>query len=141
MTPKSRLVGLGAPALLAVAFVLRLPHQVPLSALQQAAPDSIILESALGNVLLTHAAHATMTDCETCHHASRPEKPGTGGAYQKCTDCHTKKQQAPMRTTLQAAFHDNRAKTGTCIDCHVKEASAGKTVPTECAGCHRRQRS
>jgi hypothetical protein len=41
-----------------------------------------------------------------------------------------------MRTSLQAAFHDPRAATGTCIGCH-KEQKVG-TAPVKCLECHKK---
>jgi len=63
------------------------------------------------------------------------------GENQKCTDCHTKTAAAPMKTKLQAAFHDPMAKKGTCVDCHQKAIAAGKKAPAKCADCTRRRTS
>jgi hypothetical protein len=100
--------------------------------------DVLILKgSPFGPVKFTHKEHADKAGgkCETCHHASKPEKPATA-EQQACRDCHTKPPQAGMKTGTQAAFHNPMAKAGTCIDCHVKSNAAGKTAPTTCVKCH-----
>jgi hypothetical protein len=104
-------------------------------------PDTAVLTGApLGTVTLSHAAHSKEygAKCENCHHASKPEKP-MKGPEQKCTDCHTKAAEAPMKTKLQAAFHDAMAKKGTCIDCHQEAIAKGnKKAPAKCADCHKK---
>lgn len=104
---------------------------------QQKAPaNPIILKGApMGGVKFLHTQHPGA--CTTCHHASKPEK-ASKTATQPCADCHTKVAAAPMKTKLQAAFHDPMAKKGTCVDCHVKQAAAGKKTPTKCADCHQK---
>ena len=57
---------------------------------------------------------------------------------QACRSCHEKAAAAPMKTKRQAAFHNPAATAGTCIDCHKKEATAGKKAPTKCADCHKK---
>ncbi|MEW5982739.1 MAG: cytochrome c3 family protein [Acidobacteriota bacterium] len=110
----------------------------------QQAPDVTILKgSPMGGVKFLHAAHVkTIGDakCDTCHHASKPEKP-MKAKQEKCQDCHTKTAAAPMKTKAQAAFHDALATKGLCIDCHVKEAAAGKKVPAakKCMDCHKKE--
>ena len=109
---------------------------------QAKAPDTVVLKgSPLGAVKLQHAKHAKDygAKCTDCHHASKPEK-AMKAEQQKCTDCHTKDAVAPMKTKLQAAFHDPMAKKGTCADCHTKAAAAGKKPPTnKCADCHKKE--
>jgi sRNA-binding protein len=109
---------------------------------QTKVPDSVVLKGApMGGVKLEHAKHAKEygAKCTDCHHASKPEKAMTA-AQQKCTDCHTKTATAPMKTKLQAAFHDPTAKAGTCIGCHTKAVAAGKTAaPTKCMDCHKKE--
>jgi Class III cytochrome C family len=102
-------------------------------------PKTVVLKgSPLGPVTMDHAMHISKKiPCETCHHASKPEKPMTA-EHERCEDCHTKVAQAPMKTKLQAAFHDPMAKKGLCIDCHVKEAAAGVKTPAKCTDCHKR---
>src|SRR5215212_2030434 len=96
----------------------------------------IILKGApMGGVKFEHSKHAVK--CDTCHHASKAEKP-MASAHQKCTDCHTATATAPMKTKLQAAFHNPTAQAGICIDCHKKEAAAGKAAPTKCMQCHQK---
>ena len=107
----------------------------------QQAPDVTVLKGApMGGVKFTHAAHAKLVGdkCDTCHHASKPEKAGTA-KQEKCQNCHTKVATAPMKTKAQAAFHDPMAKKGTCIDCHVKENAGGKKAPTKCNECHKKE--
>ena len=55
---------------------------------------------------------------------------------EKCQTCHEKTVTAPMKTNAKTAFHDAMAKKGVCVDCHVKEAAAGKKVPSKCNECH-----
>lgn len=106
---------------------------------QENGPESILLTGAsLGGVIFSHAAHQDMTDCTSCHHESRPEKP-LESEHQPCTGCHTKPPTPPMTTSIRDAFHDATAKTGTCVDCHVTEGAAGKTVPMKCTECHKKE--
>jgi hypothetical protein len=97
---------------------------------------TITLPAKLGAVTFDHDAHAGMLNlaCATCHHASRSQKPLTS-EHQACRDCHTLPAAAPMTTSLQAAFHDPKAKTGVCIDCHRQQ---GAPAPTKCTGCHKK---
>ena len=128
---------LASCAALAVAGVL---SAATLHAQAAKAPDTVVLTGApLGNVTLSHKAHTSTygAKCDNCHHASKPEKP-MKAAQQKCTDCHTKAAAAPMKTKLQAAFHDPMAKKGTCIDCHQEAIAKGKKAPAKCADCHRK---
>jgi hypothetical protein len=106
------------------------------------APDTAVLVGApLGPVTLNHKAHTTAeygAKCESCHHASKPEKP-MKAAQEKCTGCHTKVAAAPMKTKLQAAFHDPMAKKGVCVDCHQQAIAKGnKKAPAKCADCHKK---
>jgi len=97
----------------------------------------IMLPAKLGVVTFDHEKHARRGDgsCAACHHPSRSEK-RKAWEQQACRDCHTTPAAAPMRTSLQAAFHDPRAATGTCIGCH-KEQKAG-TAPVKCLDCHKK---
>jgi hypothetical protein len=101
--------------------------------------DVMILKgSPLGAVKFAHKVHSethAAGKCDTCHHASKPEKPATA-AQQACRDCHTTPPPAGMKTKTQAAFHNPMAKAGTCIDCHLKANAAGKASPTACGKCH-----
>jgi Class III cytochrome C family len=104
------------------------------------APDVIILKGApMGGVKFRHILHSEdrQIKCETCHHASRMEKPATS-PLQPCSECHTKVAAAPMKTNIQAAFHDSMAKAGLCIDCHKAEKAAHKykLPPVKCQDCH-----
>jgi hypothetical protein len=105
--------------------------------------DTYILKGApMGGVKFDHKGHMAAAEkkCDTCHHASKTEKPNKS-AQQACTDCHTTTATPPMKTKLQAAFHDPTAKKGTCIDCHTKAAAAGKKAPTKCMDCHKKDNS
>ncbi len=101
-------------------------------------PGVVILKGApTGGVKFDHPKHSkTAGKCETCHHASKPEKPAKA-EQQKCQDCHTKVATAPMKTKAQAAFHDPMAKKGTCVDCHVKDTT--KKAPAKCTDCHKKE--
>lgn len=110
---------------------------------QAKAPDVVILKGApLGGVKLDHAKHAKLegVKCDTCHHASKPEKPSKT-ATEKCQSCHTKAATAPMKTNTQGAFHVAMAKGGLCVDCHTKAIAAGKKAPAagKCAECHKKE--
>ncbi len=109
------------------------------SALAQKAPDKpIVLKGApMGGVKFDHKLHAG-TKCDVCHHAAKPEK-APKSAQEACTDCHTKVAVAPMKTKLQAAFHNPTATAGLCIDCHKKQAAAGKKTPAKCTDCHKKE--
>jgi len=100
--------------------------------------DTLILKgNPMGAVKFEHKLHTERAGgkCDTCHHASKPEKPATA-AQQACRDCHTKPPSAGMKTATQAAFHNPMAKAGTCIDCHLKSNAAGKAAPVTCGKCH-----
>jgi hypothetical protein len=136
MKSLSRILLLGAATAFAGAFTVSV-------AAQDKAPTTVILKgSPSGGVKFDHAAHQKAADnkCETCHHASKPEKAMTA-KQQNCQDCHTKTPAAPMKTGARAAFHDPMAKKGLCIDCHVEQAKAGKKVPapSKCADCHKKE--
>lgn len=95
----------------------------------------------MGNVKFDHATHAkerAANKCETCHHASKAQKPSKT-PQQKCSDCHTKAVAAPMKTTLQGAFHAPMAKGGTCITCHLQVNAKGKKAPAKCPECHKKE--
>jgi hypothetical protein len=103
-------------------------------------PGTVILKgSPMGGVKFDHKAHEARADkkCETCHHASKPEKPASA-PQQACFDCHTTPAKAPMKTNRQGAFHNPMAKAGTCIDCHLAENAKGKKAPTKCMECHKK---
>ena len=111
---------------------------VPVTAQTPTPPTKVVLKgNPMGGVTFDHAKHATLVGdkCDTCHHASKPEK-AAKAKQEKCQTCHEKVATAPMKTGAKAAFHDAMAKKGTCIDCHVKEAAAGKKAPLKCNECH-----
>jgi Class III cytochrome C family len=77
-----------------------------------AAPSGpITLNAKNGNVTFEHSKHAQLK-CETCHATA------AGGKIE--------------------GFGKDKAH-GTCVECHKKEAAAGKaTAPTKCADCHKK---
>ena len=108
-------------------------------AAQEKGPDTLVLTgSSLGGVKFGHASHKAFTDCTTCHHASRPEKP-LSTPNEACTACHTKTPAPPMATSTRDAFHNATGKSGVCVDCHVTEAAGGKVVPVKCSECHKKE--
>jgi len=119
--------------LIAVIFLM-VAVGVLVAADEKKAQDTYTLKAPNGAVKFDHKKHAA-AKCETCHHASKPEKPSKA-AHEACADCHTTPATAPMKTKLQAAFHNPAAQSGVCIDCHKKEVAAGKKAPTKCAECH-----
>jgi len=126
-------------ALLIVALILGVAL-VAGPAAAQTAPAKVVLKgNPMGGVNFDHAKHAKLAGgdakCETCHHASKPEK-ALKSKTQKCQECHTKAATAPMKTNTKAAFHDAMAKKGLCVDCHAKEVAAGKKAPVTCKECH-----
>ncbi len=109
---------------------------------QANAKDTYILKGApMGGVKFEHKLHAERAEskCDTCHHASKPEK-ALEQPQQACTGCHTKTATPPMKTTTLAAFHKNATATaGNCIDCHKAENAKGKKAPTKCMECHKKE--
>jgi hypothetical protein len=103
---------------------------------------SILKGSPLGGVKFEHKLHQERAGnkCETCHHASKPEKPNKA-AQQACIDCHTKPPQPGMKTGLPAAFHNPMAQAGACIDCHKTQNAQGKKAPVgpKCMDCHKKE--
>jgi hypothetical protein len=105
--------------------------------------DVVVLTgSPMGGVRLEHKLHVERAGnkCETCHHASRPEKPATA-PQQACSTCHTKVAAPPMKTKYQAAFHNPMSQAGTCVDCHKAQNLKGKKAPVKCAECHKKENS
>jgi hypothetical protein len=99
-----------------------------LSAASQQAPAAPITlkETTMGAVKFPRSTHTHVAGkCEVCHHGSKPEKP-LKSAQEACTDCHTKPPTPPVKTGLQAAFHNLCA--GLCISCHKTENAEGKPV-------------
>jgi sRNA-binding protein len=104
-------------------------------------PTTVILKgNPMGGVKMDHAAHGKLVGdkCETCHHASKPEK-ALKAKQERCQNCHEKAATAPMKTPAKLAFHDALAKKGVCVDCHAKELAAGKKPPTKCVECHKKE--
>lgn len=89
-------------------------------------------------VRLNHQAHVEKYGiaCQLCHHPPRTERPPVAGDFQACSSCHELAVRIPMRTTLQLAFHDARASSGLCIDCHQTKSEQGLDPPLACEGCH-----
>ena len=118
------------------------PAAAPVAKEKKAAPKdvAILKGAALGAVKFEHKLHVERAGnkCERCHHASRPEKPGTA-AQESCLNCHTRPPAPGMKTGLPAAFHNAAAQAGTCIDCHKAENARGKKAPIKCVDCHRKE--
>jgi hypothetical protein len=97
------------------------------------------LPAKLGAVTFDHEKHAGAMKiaCAACHHASRPEKP-LQAQQQACRECHTSPAAPPMKTSLQAAFHDAKAASGTCLTCHQQSVAKGKAAPVKCLECHKK---
>jgi Class III cytochrome C family len=120
--------------LLAFIFVM-VAAGVAVAADENKPNDTYTLKAPNGAVKFDHKKHSTAVKCDTCHHASKPEK-ALKSPHEACSDCHTNPVQAGMKTKLQAAFHNPTGQSGVCIDCHKKEAAAGKKTPAKCADCH-----
>ena len=118
------------------------PEKTESAAPKKVAPNDVYVlrGSPLGVVKFEHKLHQerAANKCETCHHASRPEKPAKA-AQQSCFDCHTKPLQSGMKTGRQGAFHSPTAQAGTCIDCHKMQNAQGKKAPMKCMECHKKQ--
>ncbi len=99
----------------------------------------VTLPAKLGTVTFDHPRHADAMGiaCTTCHHPGRPEKT-LAAEQQACRECHTSPASPPMKTNLQAAFHDPKAAAGTCITCHREAAAKGKQAPVRCMDCHKK---
>jgi hypothetical protein len=109
----------------------------------KAAPkDVVLLKASLGTVTFQHKTHSESRKiaCETCHHVSHPEKAATM-PQEACSKCHTPVATSPMKTKLQAAFHNPRATAGICIDCHKAENAKGKAAPVKCLDCHKKEKA
>jgi hypothetical protein len=137
LAPRTYIVLLGTLLVAAIAA----PRVVGQATAKQ--PDTVIIKGTnpMGNVKFDHKTHATeraANKCETCHHASKKEKPAKA-AQEKCTDCHTKAATPPMKTNTQGAFHAPMAKGGTCITCHLAQNAKGKKAPTKCQDCHKKE--
>jgi Class III cytochrome C family len=114
---------------------------VPAGQTTKAAPkDMVLLKASLGTVHFQHKIHSESRKiaCETCHHANRPEKPGTA-PQEACSTCHALTAKPPMKTKLQAAFHNPTATAGTCIDCHKAQNAKGEAAPVKCLECHKKE--
>ena len=102
--------------------------------------DVVLLKASLGTVRFEHNKHSEdrKIACGTCHHAGRPEH-ATNAPQEACGTCHTPTAMSPMKTKLQAAFHNPTATAGTCIDCHKAENAKGKAAPVKCLECHKKE--
>lgn len=118
------------------------PQKPAAPSAQKSTPKDVVVlvGSPMGGVRFEHKKHVGLASnkCETCHHPSRPQKPLTA-PQQTCTSCHTKVATPPMKTKLQAAFHNPTAQAGTCINCHKTQAAKSKKVPVKCADCHKKE--
>jgi hypothetical protein len=127
----------GLPSILVIVGVMLAGTSAGHLWAQQAAPDPIIMKGPTsGPVTFPHRAHEERAECLTCHHASKPELPNVT-EYASCHSCHTATVEAPLVTNRRDAFHDRRARQGLCVDCHTREAEAGKVTPARCASCHK----
>lgn len=78
--------------------------------------------SSFGSVKFTHTLHVGEhgIKCESCHHA--PKGAGVDSSTEQlCSNCHTHSPVLPMKTNMEAAFHNTGATAGVCIDCHKAE--------------------
>ena len=140
MTINLRIAAIALASATAVAAGVDAPPTATAPAAKKAAQrpkGKITLPAKPGAVTFDHEAHATThkVACATCHHASKPAKP-LQSEQQACRECHTTPAKAPMKTTLQTAFHDPMAKKGLCVDCHKQKAAA--KAPAKCAECHKK---
>ena len=133
-SPPAAATTAAAPAVSAAASP---PAKAPARPAPQRPRGEISLPAKLGAVTFDHERHAKQpgTTCATCHHPSRPQKP-LASESQACRDCHTAPAVPPMETSRQAAFHDPKGATGTCIDCHRKQDGA---APLKCLECHKKK--
>lgn len=106
----------------------------------KAPEDVVLLKASLGTVRFEHKKHSDdrKIACETCHHASRLEH-AASAPQEACGTCHTPIPKLPMKTKLQAAFHNPTATAGICIDCHKTENAKGKSAPVKCVQCHKKE--
>lgn len=76
--------------------------------------------AGFGSVKFTHKTHVGERNvkCDICHHTKGVQRPEE--TVRLCTDCHTKEPKPPVKTGRMAAFHNNGASAGMCIDCHKK---------------------
>ncbi len=124
-------------AALAFLAVTAAPAHLTAQANDSKGPETVTF-TRRGTLVYSHAKHAEMTECVTCHHESKPEKP-LAAEHQKCSDCHTDPAAAPLTTSLRNAFHNTETREGTCLTCHKEEAANGKEVPSRCIDCHPRE--
>jgi c(7)-type cytochrome triheme protein len=78
--------------------------------------------AGFGGVKFMHTTHVGERNiqCERCHHTLK-EGGSLDTTDQACSSCHTKAPLLPVKTALQAAFHNTGATAGVCIDCHKAE--------------------
>jgi len=102
------------------------------------APEVVILKSdVMGGVKFNHPAHVKVTEdkCETCHHASKPEKPYS--ARTKTAGIATPVPWRHDENYLRAAFHDGPAKREPAW-MPYQRSGGKKPVPLKCADCTKR---
>lgn len=123
---------------LTLTLVLALaPAAVSAQANDSKGPETVTF-TRRGTLVYTHAKHAEMAECVTCHHESKPEKP-LESDYQKCDACHSDPPTAPVKTSLRSAYHNTETREGTCYTCHKAKAAEGVEVPMRCIDCHPRE--
>lgn len=61
------------------------------------------------------------------------------GPEKACSVCHTSTAMPPMKTKLQAAFHNPTATAGTCIDCRKAQNAKGGAARVKCLDCHKKE--
>jgi hypothetical protein len=110
------------------------PAQVSAQTEEPVGPDTVVF-TRRGTITFLHAKHAEQTECATCHHESRPERP-LESPRQKCSDCHASPVE-PMKTSLRNAMHDTEAKEGVCFTCHKEQVAKGVAAPMRCSECHK----
>jgi len=94
---------------------------------KEAVKDAVLLPgparaAGFGSVKFLHKTHVGDREvkCETCHHRLNGAD-SKASQEQVCTRCHTHDPMLPVKTQLQAAFHNRSATAGVCIDCHKTE--------------------
>ncbi|HUT42045.1 MAG TPA: cytochrome c3 family protein [Gammaproteobacteria bacterium] len=87
-------------------------------------PDTVVIESAPGNVQFSHHRHEDI-ECVTCHHTS----PGIR-IKRACRSCHMAGSRMPRNSP--DAFHDH------CLGCHLDLKKAGRPggPAKRCSRCH-----
>lgn len=82
---------------------------------REAQPDEAGWRQPAGSLLRTTALESR----KACHADGLPHRAGVSSGG-------------------EAAFHDVKGESGTCIDCHKKENASGKEAPLKCQECHKK---